>query len=205
MDHGFRMSLWRISVAVLACSSLAGCIFSSPSRPPVKAWSIEPVSEGAAERQPVRLDELAPPPFKATRMGGVTVLPPYDTAPIRVKRADGSLAEDAYNVFAAPPAQLLRRPVMSALAHEQRFGHVIPPVSTAYADAVAEVLVSELALDCREGRKAVVRLGVNVVKGRQVVLSAEASSDADAASGDYTEAFSKAFNDALRESLLNLK
>ncbi len=132
-------------------------------------------------------------------------MPPYDTAPIRVRRADGSLAEDAYNVFAAPPAKLLRRPVMSALAQEQRFGHVISQTSSASADAVAEVSVSDIFLDCRDGRKAKVRLGVNVIKGREVVMSSEASSDADASSGDYSEAFSKAFNDALRESLLRLK
>lgn len=205
MDRGTRISLLRTAIAVMACLSLSGCLFSSPARPPVKAWTVEPLQDAGGSPQPVSLDELAPRSFRITRMGAITVLPPYDTAPIRVKRADGSLAEDAYNVFAAHPAQLLRRPVMSALSREQRFGHVVPPVSTASADAVAEVTVSELALDCRNGRKALVRLAVNIVKGRQVILSAEASSDADAASGDYTEAFSRAFDNALRESLMNLK
>ncbi len=189
--------------AIGACAALAGCL--GTSRPPVKAWTVEPAVSDAAARPPVRLDELNPPPFRSTRLGGVTVLAPYDSVPMRVKRADGSLAEDAYNVFAAAPAQLLRRPVIGALAQEPRFGRVLSPVSTASAEAVAEVMVSELALDCRDGRKATVRLGVNVVKGRDVVLSAEASGEADASSGDYTEAFSKAFNDALREGLVNLK
>ena len=186
------------------CVALAGC-FTSASRPQVRAWTVEPASDVAAPRSSVSLNELTPRPFKATRLGVVTVLPPYDGSSMRVKRADGTLAEDPYNVFAAPPGQILRRPAMSALAAERRFGHVLASVSTASSEAVAEVLVSEIALDCREGRKAVVSLGVNVVKGREVVLSSEASSSADAASGDYTEAFSKAFNDAIRESLLNLK
>jgi len=190
------------AIAAVALA-LSGCL-SGPSRPPVKAWTVEPATADSA-RAPVRLDELTPPPFKATRLGGVTVLPPYDTAPIHVKRADGTLAEDAYNVFAAAPSQLLRRPVMGALAQEQRFGHILPSASSAASEAVAEVLVSELALDCRDGRKAKVRLGLNIVKGREVVLASEAEGSADAASGDYTEAFSKAFNDAIREGLVNLK
>jgi len=193
----------RTGFAMFALAVLAGCL--GTSRPAVRAWTVEPPGSDVASRPPVRLDELTPPPFKATRLGGISVLPPYDGAAMRVKRADGTLAEDSYNVFAAPPAQLLRRPVMGALANEPRFGRVLPPVSSASSEAVAEVLVSELALDCRDGRKAVVRLGMNVVKGRDVVLSAEASGSADAASGDYSEAFSKAFNDALRESLVNLK
>jgi len=156
-------------------------------------------------RSPVRLDELPPPAFKATRLGVVTVLPPYDGTSMRVKLADGTLAEDSYNVFAAPPAQILRRPVMGALAAEPRFGHVLSQASTASSEAVAEILVSELALDCREGRKAVVSVGLNVIKGREVVLSSEASGSADAAAGDYTDAFSKAFNSALQESLVRLK
>ncbi len=190
--------------AALVAVAFAGC-FTTSSRPPVKAWTIEPADSSPADQSPVSLEELGPSSFKATRLGVISVMPPYDAAPIRVRRADGSLAEDAYNVFASTPSKLLRRPVMSALAHEQRFGHVVPQTSTASSDAVAEVLVSDMFLDCREGRKAKVSLGVNIIKGRQVILSSEASSDADASSGDYSEAFSKAFNDALHESLLRLK
>ena len=188
---------------MLALVALAGC-FSTGTRQPVKAWTIEP-TDSAPTATSTRLDELSPPPFKATRLGCITVLPPYDGAQFRVKRADGSLAEDSYNVFASSPAQLLRRPTMETLAKESRFGRVLPPASTAATDAVAEVLVSELALDCRDGRKATVKLDVNVVKGRDVVLSGAASGECDAASGDYSAAFSKAFNEAMRKSLLRLK
>ena len=78
--------------AIGACAALAGCL--GTSRPPVKAWTVEPAVSDAASRPPVRLDELNPPPFRSTRLGGVTVLAPYDSVPMRVKRADGSLAED---------------------------------------------------------------------------------------------------------------
>ena len=183
--------------------ALAGC-FSTASRPPVKAWTIEPVEE-TAPAGPVHLGELSPPPFKATRLGSITVLPPYDGTQFRVKRGDGTLAEDAYNVFASAPVQLLRRPAMDALSKEPRFGHVLASTSTAASEAVAEILVSELALDCREGRKATVKLDVNVVKGREVVLSGAAAGEADAASGNYSDAFSKAFGDAMKNSLRKLK
>lgn len=190
-------------VEFLALTLLAGC-FSTASRPPVNAWTIEP-AEGSSSTAPARTGELTPPPFKATRLGGITVLPPYDGAQFRVKRTDGTLAEDAYNVFASTPAQLMRRPAMATLSKEPRFGHVLAPSSTASSEAVAEILVSELALDCRDGRKATVKLDVNVVKGRDVVLSGSASGEGEAEAGDYSAAFSKAFNEALEKSLLRLK
>jgi len=40
---------------------------------------------------------------------------------------------------------------------------------------------------------------------RTVALSADGASEADAASGDFSEAFSKAFNEAFAEALRVLK
>ena len=69
------------------------------------------------------------PVFAATRLGAVSVFAPYDQQSFAVKRADGSMAFDPENRFAAQPAALLKGVLMASLAADGRFGHVVPQSS----------------------------------------------------------------------------
>ncbi|MBR0504017.1 MAG: hypothetical protein IJJ84_01330, partial [Kiritimatiellae bacterium] len=87
------------SAALLLC---AGC-FSSSVEPP-KTWTVTPTD--------ARPPAVAPAgAFSVTRQGAVTVTAPFDSTSFVVRRADGSVARDAYNVFASPPSALLRAAV----------------------------------------------------------------------------------------------
>lgn len=193
------------TLSILLFTLCAGC-FSS-SRTESKRWTVEPTAVPPSEQGP----EKPPAAFGMTRIGAVVVNAPFDRTPFVVRRADGSVAFDAYNEFAAAPSALLRAPVQKMLASDGRFGHVVSPSSAASADASVEVLVTDLSLDCRENgkRKARAAVCVDVVKTgrgpRTVALSADGTSEADAASGDFSAAFSKAFNEALAEALKVLK
>ena len=190
-------------IAGMALGVIAsGCISSAP--PPATAWALE--------SGPVRTLPGTEPKslFLATRLGGISVMAPYDQPAFAVKRADGSVAFDPANRFAAAPAALLRGPLMSGLSGDGRFGHVVPSSSIVSADAVVEVTVPELALDCRvEGvRKARAAVTVNVVKNgrsRDVALSGSGTAEADASAGDYGAAFSAAVNSAVANALSELK
>ena len=192
--------------AVLLLVLCAGCFTSG--KPTPKSWTVEPTAAPPADLSP---EKKSPPAFATTRVGTVAVNAPFDRAPFVVRRADGSVAFDAYNEFAAPPAALLRAPVKAQLATDGRFGHVVAQSSAASADASVEVLVTDLSLDCRESGRRTARaaVSVDVVRtgrgARTVALSADGASEADASSGDFSSAFSKAFNEALAEALKVLK
>ena len=197
----FPLSIFSLLVLVAG----SGCL--STSRPAVCSWTID---EGdlAVESRP-RL-EGAPSLFSATRLGAVTVCAPFDRTSFVVRRSDGSLPEDPLNVFAAAPSSLVRAAIRSQLVADGRFGHVLPSASVVSVDASVEVLVKELSLDCREQgrRRARVSLVVGVVKigrTRELVLEGEGEGLADAQDGNYSSAFTQAFNIALREALRSLK
>lgn len=185
----------------------AGCSMFSGSPPPPKAWMISP--EVGPSVQSVL--EGGQPAFPATRLGAVTVNAPYDRMPFMVHRADGSIVSDPMNVFAAAPASLLRAPVKSHLAADGRFGHVVGQSSVAGVDATVETTVTDFSLDCSEAgtRKARVKLSLDVVKTgrgpRTIALRGAGTGEADAAKGDYSEAFSTAFSSAFQEALRSLK
>lgn len=181
----------------------AGCFSSAP--PPATAWTVDAVPHSglpSAEPKPV---------FAATRLGGIYVLSPYDQQAFTVKRADGSVAFDPGNRFAAQPAALLKGPVMAGLAADGRFGHVVPQSSVAMPDAIVEVVVPELSLDCRNAgsRRARAAVTVNVVRGgrseRDIALSGSGAGEADAADGNYSAAFGTAVNTAIANALSGLK
>ena len=76
--------------------------------------------------------------------------------------------------------------------------------SAASVVSVAEVSVSRIALDCREegSRKAVVSLAVRLLdRSRRIVSESRGEGSADAAAGNYTEAFSQAFMAAIDAAL----
>ena len=196
----------RLAPLVLALALCAGCFTSG--KPTPKSWTVEP-RDSAAEAKTA--GEGGGSAFVATRVGTIAVNAPFDRASFVVRRSDGSVAFDAYNEFAATPAALLREPVRTQLAKDGRFGHVVSPSSVANADAAVEVLVTDLSLDCRDSSKRTARAAVSldVVKSgrgpRDVALVGSGSGEADASAGDYSAAFSAAFDAAVAEALRSLK
>ena len=191
------------SPAVLAALLLcAGCLSSSTPAP--KAWIVSPPDVARPVASP-------PGAFAVTRQGALTVTAPFDSTSFVVRRADGSVARDPYNVFASPPSTLLRASVRARLEADGRFGRVVPQSSSASADVQAEVLVRDLSLDCSNPDRRVARAAVSldVLRmgrgARTVVLSGDGAGVADAANGDYSAAFSQAFDAALVNALRALK
>ena len=185
--------------ALLLC---VGCLSSSTPAP--KAWIVTPTTVPPP---------VAPPPgaFAVTRQGALTVTAPFDSASFVVRRADGSVAHDPYNVFAAPPSTLLRASVRARLEADGRFGRVVPQSSSAAADVQVEVLVRDLSLDCADPDRRAARAAVSIDVlragrgARTVILSGDGAGTGDAAKGDFSAAFSQAFDAALVAALKALK
>ena len=138
------------------------------------------------------------------RISQVSVRSPYDSQGFVVLRAGGSLAVDPFNRFAALPSQLLKGPVEDAFVSSGKFSLTVGSASAASISSVAEVSISRIALDCRtEGsRKAVVSLVVRIFdRSRRIVSESRGEGVADAAGGNYTEAFSQAFMAAMDAAL----
>ena len=196
----------RIAAPLTALAStlaLAGCL--SVGGPEPKCWTISADSESAPFNP-----EGAPSEFPVTRLGQVFVLAPYDVRTMCVLRSDGSVAFDAYNLFAAQPSMLMRGAVLSALEHDGRFGAVVNTTSTVAAAAAVEILVTELSLDCRNDGQRVARvsLKVDVVAQRggvrDISRSGRGSGTADAADGNYSAAFTAAVTSAMRAALVDM-
>ena len=198
------------AAALAALSLCAGCFSSSVSPP--KAWTVNPgYAKPSATPRAVE--------YSVARQGAVTVLPPCDSVSFAVRRKDGSVAHDPYNVFISPPSSLLRAAVQARLEADGRFGRVMPQTSVATADVLVEVLVSDLSLDCTVDDRRMARAAgsVDVLRAdrgaRTVILSGKGDSrDGDpdggvgvVTNGDYTAAFSQAFDAALAGALQSLK
>ena len=188
-----------ITAAFILC---AGC-FSSSVQPP-KAWAVSPT-----DAKPPAVP--ASGAFSVTRQGAVTVTAPFDSTSFVVRRADGSVARDPYNVFASPPSTLLRAAVRARLEADGRFGRVVPQSSSASADVQVEVLVRDLSLDCTapERRTSRAAVSIDVLRAdrgaRTVILSGDGDGTGDVKDGNYSAAFSQAFDAALVGALRNLK
>ena len=187
------------TAALLLC---AGCFSSSTPAP--KAWMVAPTSD-----PPPAVPQ--PGAFSTTRQGTVAVSAPFDSTSFIVRRADGSVVRDPYNVFAAPPSALLRGAVRARLEADGRFGRVVPQSSSASADVQVEALVGDLSIDCSDpsSRTARAAVSLDVIRvgrgGRDVILSGEGAGSADASKGDYSAAFTQAFDAALVAALRSLK
>ena len=194
------MTLRAAAAAVLLLC--AGCLSSSTPMP--KTWIVAPagVTPPAAP---------APGAFSVTRQGALTVTAPFDSTSFVVRRADGSVVRDPYNVFASPPSTLLRAAVRARLEADGRFGRIVPQSSSASADVQVEVLVRDLSLDCSEEshRTARAAVSIDVLRAgrgsRVVILSGDGAGTGDAGKGDYSAAFSQAFDAALANALRALK
>ena len=169
----------------------AGCLTSAPPQP--KSWMI------SAERKPAADVSVS----RAARLGSLSVAAPYDRPALAVKRADGSIAFDAYNVFATSPSALLRAPFAALMEADGRFGRILPVSSSARADSTLEAVVTDLSLDCREENQRVARVAISlaVIENREVKMFLDGEGTADASSGDYSAAFSEAFGKAVAAAL----
>lgn len=176
---------------LLPLLTLCGCLTSSP--PPPKSWVVTASRKANSE---LMVDKVA-------RLGNVTVVAPYDRPALVVKRKDGSVAFDAYNVFAASPSALLRAPLAAVLEDDGRFGRVLSSVSTVRAGSVLEVVVKDLSLDCKEEGKRIAKVSISiaVIENREIKTFLDGSGSADAASGDYSAAFSEAFAQAVSDAM----
>lgn len=187
----------------------AGCVTFDRDEPDRKTWTL---AREAGTSAVARAPEGGASAFVTTRLGSITVCAPYDKEQFVVRRGDGSVAFDYYNIFAAAPSALMRRPMIDCLQSDGRFGCVVGQGSIATTDAQVEVLVTDLSLDCREGgrRAANAELTVDVVRtgrnGPRVVVSSSAGAQAvDVVAGNYTKAFSQAVDGAIRQALDGIK
>lgn len=187
-----RSGVLKVSCCgVLLALFAAGCLVSAPPQP--KSWIV------SAPRKPVIEMNVS----KVARLGSLSVAAPYDKPAMAVRRKDGSIAFDAYNVFATSPSALLRAPLATLLADGVRFGRILPSASTARTGTTVEAVVNDLSLDCREeGRRiARVSLSLAVVENREVKEFLDGEGEADVVEGDYSAAFSTAFEKAVSAAL----
>ena len=167
---------------------LAGCLTSSPL--PVAHWPVSyvgPTVEGRSGQ------------YGIGRVSQVVVRAPYNAAGIPVLRANGTVELDAYNEFAALPSTLLKGALLDAMAASGKFKTVVNSSSGTTSSAMVEMMVTKLALDCRQPdeRRAVVSLVLRILRSGEIVGLAKGEGTADARDGNYGAAFSKAFSDAL--------
>ena len=192
MTMVFRLGC--ILAGIISVLAFSGCLTSAP--PPPKSWIVSASRKSNSE---LMIDKVA-------RLGSITVAAPYDKSALAVKRADGSLAFDAYNVFASSPSALLRAPLAALLEDDGRFGRVLSSVSTARSTSTLEAVVTDLSLDCtvENRRTAKVSISIAVIENREVKIFLDGSGSADAASGDYSAAFSEAFSQAVFDALRSM-
>lgn len=192
MTMVFRLGC--ILTGIISVLVFSGCLTSAP--PPPKSWIVSASRKSDSE---LMIDKVA-------RLGSITVAAPYDKSALAVKRADGSLAFDAYNVFASSPSALLRAPLAALLEDDGRFGRVLSSVSTARSSSTLEAVVTDLSLDCtvENRRTAKVSISIAVIENREIKMFLDGSGSADAASGDYSAAFSEAFSQAVFDALRSM-
>lgn len=196
------MTLARAVPSAAALLALAGCLSGSVPEP--RRWMVSP-TDAKPPSAP------APGAFAVTRQGTVSVAAPFDRSSFVVRRADGSVALDGYNSFVAAPASMLRAAVRARLEADGRFGRVVPQSSGATADVQVEVTVRDLSLDCSASERRTARSAVSVDvirlgrRERAVVLCGDGEGSADAADGDYSRAFSAAFDASMVQALERLR
>ena len=179
----------------LPAALLSGCLSSAP--PPPKSWVVSASRSANAE---LMIDRVV-------RLGSITVVAPYDKSALTVKRKDGSVAFDAYNVFASSPSALLRAPLAALIEDDGRLGRVLASSSSVRTQSMLEAVVTDLSLDCREEGKRIAKVAISiaVIENREIKMFLDGTGSADAASGDYSAAFSDAFSKAVSEAMKGLR
>lgn len=172
---------------------LAGCLSSAPKAP--TNWTID-FSRSAKVVAPEKGVE------GTVRIASVDVRAPYAGQRLAVLRPDGSIAFDAFNCFAGSPALLMRGAAYDAVESSGKFGCTLASGSVARARYAIEIVVTQLALDCRtEGKRtAKVAFTLVLLDNRDVVASV-CGAGAEDAGDDYSAAFSTAFARAMQDAL----
>lgn len=175
--------------AVVILPLLTGCLTTTV--PDVSRWLVE--------YRPVKTERPKTQNLGIARLTQLVVRSPYNTESLAVLRANGTVAFDPFNEYAAQPSFLLRGAAFDALTASGLFDGVVGATSKVIEDCSVEVVVTRLALDCRrEGeRKAVAEVLLRLVKSDSLVKSAEGAASVDAADGNFGEAFSRALSSAI--------
>lgn len=183
--------------AVVFLPLLTGCLTATV--PDVSRWLVE--------YRPVKAEQPKLRDLGVARLSQLVVRSPYNEEGLAVLRANGTVAFDPCNEYAAQPSFLLRGAAFDALVASGLFNTVVGATSKVAEDCTVEVAVTRLALDCRkEGeRKAVVEVLLRLVKVDALAKTAEGSATVDAADGNYGAAFSQAFSAALLEAAGRLR
>ncbi len=186
----------RQAVLFVACGLvLAGCLGGRAPEP--RRWLVEaPGAVPAAAARPV---------WGSVRVARLAVSAPYDGQRLAVRRADGTLALDGRNVFAATPGALLRLPTREIVRASGLAREVLLEGSSARADATLEIEVDILALDCTQAGtvRAQVALEATLLADRRFVQAVRGSASVPA-DGNFTAAFSSAYAQALTGALKEL-
>ncbi|MCL1921383.1 MAG: hypothetical protein FWG50_09965 [Kiritimatiellaeota bacterium] len=203
------MSGWvsGIAVAVVLGALGVGCSSSADIQRKAaeqkRTWLLEADTSAVAARA-ARFDEIKMRAFRG--------LPPFNTASLVVKRANGETVLDFYNAWVAAPHEMARVQAARYLEKTGLFRAVHDGASGALPPLGLEGTLCELFLDCRGARpEAVVTLRLVVLDERApsftVVCSAERTARAvyDAAREDgIADAFTAALTlalDALAQEL----
>lgn len=176
--------------------AVAGCL--TASNPKTAFWSVEYVGGNATE---------ATPKYAVARMSSVVVRAPYGDNRLAVLRPNGSIAFDDLNEYASSPAMLAKGIAGDAMRASGLFKSVIGSSSSVVADVAVEVVVTRLALDCREAglRKALADVKVRLVENGRLVAAADGSGVVDAGDGRYGVAFTKAVSSAFDSAFSALR
>ena len=187
-------------MALAAAIPLAGCLGSHPKAPTF--WTVDAEGIAIAGEAVEAKGGVVP-----ARVAEVKVRPPWDVPKLAVRRADGSVAFDPFNAFAARPEALLKGVAEDVLASTGRYDVNAAMVGT---NVTFSVVVTRLALDCREEGVRKAEVALTLVANRRGRLGAPSTSAAkgsayvDARAGDYSRAFSRAFVAALNDALKDL-
>ena len=175
---------------------LAGCL--TASAPHVSQWILE--YEGT-----VRTAQVSK--YDVGRVSQVLVRSPYNEIGIAVLKADGSVAFDPYNEYAANPTAMLKGMVSDAMNASGIFGSVVNASSSVRSTAMVEAFFTRLALDCRtEGsRQASVSVVVRILGPDERADIAKGEGVSDATDGNFGAALSAAASSALRSAFDQLR
>ena len=196
VDYQMNMKTSTSAFSAFILALLAGCLTTTP--PPQSDWNIE-CSERAA-----CLAET--PKFGVAKLALVEVRAPYSVREVAVLRADGSMAFDQFNMYAASPVQLIKSVSFAALERSGLFKAVVGSSSSADSDVEIEVAVTKLALDCREDgvRRAVAEISLRLVRAHAIVGYAKGLGSADASGANFASSVSDAVTAAFANAMKKL-
>lgn len=176
--------------------SLCGCLAPAPDAP--KKWLIGEIKGECSKIAGVKRDSV--------KLVRADVRAPYDSTALAVLRADGSVAFDPANAFAASPARLVAGAALDVLESSGFALTVLDPKTNIPSNLHLELVVTRLALDCRDAgrRDALVEVMLRLAESRRSVAVSKAEASVPVDGSDYTKSFSAAFSRAVGEALKRL-